>query len=280
MEETRRSFANAKRIVIKVGTSSITYDTGMINFTAIEKLVRVISDLENQGKEVVLVTSGAISVGADKIKNGGVPMTIPERQATAAVGQVELMYMYSKFFSEYNHVVAQILLTRDVVENATRCRNVINTFETLIAKGIVPIVNENDTVSVEELKIGGNDNLSTIKFGDNDTLSAIVAKIIKADLLIILSDIEGFYDSDPRTNDSAKIISCIRAITPEIEDCAGGKGTKRATGGMKTKLSAAKIVTKANINMVIASGANPKTILDIINGKNIGTLFMAKKEGS
>ncbi len=271
MEDSRKSLNKAKRIVIKVGTSTITYGTGMINFTAIEKLVRVISDIENQGKEVVLVTSGAISVGADKLNNKDEPQTIPEKQATAAVGQCELMYIYSKFFSEYSHIVAQILLTRDVIEQARRRQNVINTFETLIAKGIIPIVNENDSVSVEEISEGAN-------FGDNDTLSAIVAKLISADLLIILSDIEGFYDSDPRQNESAQIIPFISEITPEIEKCAGEKGTKRATGGMKTKLKAAKIATSANIDMVIASGEKPGIVSDIIKGKNIGTLFVGKKE--
>ncbi|MFA6309090.1 MAG: glutamate 5-kinase [Clostridia bacterium] len=267
MEDIRKGLHKSKRIVIKVGTSTITYGTGMINFTAIEKLVRVISDLQNQGKEVVLVTSGAISVGVDKLKFCDEPMTIPEKQAIAAVGQCELMYIYSKFFSEYNHIVGQILLTRDVVEQVKRRQNVINTFENLIIKGIIPIVNENDSVSVEEIKIG-----------DNDTLSAIVARLIDADLLIVLSDIEGFYDSDPRKKEDAKIIPVIDEITPEIEKCAGEKGTKRATGGMKTKLAAAKIVTDANINMIIASGKNPGIISDIINGKNIGTLFVAKKE--
>jgi glutamate 5-kinase len=266
MENIRETLQNSKRIVIKVGTSTLTYDTGKVNFTRIDKLARVLSDLANQGKEVVLVTSGAIGVGVDKLKMKERPKKIPEKQAVAAVGQCELMHIYSKFFSDYGHVVGQILLTRDVVEDDQRRQNVVNTFETLMNNEIIPIVNENDSVSVEE-----------IKFGENDTLSAIVSKVINADLLIILSDIDGFYESDPRKNPDAKMLSVISEITPEIEKAAGGAGTKRGTGGMITKLYAGKIATAANVNMVIASGKNPDIVMDIINGKDAGTLFVAKK---
>ena len=272
MDNVRERLQNSKRIVVKVGTSTLTYDTGKINFTRIDKLTRVLSDLLNQGREVILVTSGAIGVGVGKLKLREKPKTVREKQAVAAVGQCELMHIYSKFFSEYGHIVGQILLTRDVVAHESGRRNVINTFETLIEKGIVPIVNENDSVSVDEIEFG-----EKRVFGDNDTLSAIVAALLGADLLIILSDIDGFYDCDPRKSTKAKIISVIGEITPEIEHCAGGEGTKRGTGGMVTKLSAAKIATLSGAHMVIANGDHPEAIMDIINGKDIGSLFVSKK---
>lgn len=269
---SREHLKNAKRIVIKVGTSTLTYETGKINFTRIDKLARIISDLSNQGKEVVLVTSGAIGVGVDKLKLPERPKTIREKQAVAAVGQCELMHMYSKFFSEYGHIVAQILLTRDITTDDNCIKNVVNTFETLIEKGIIPIVNENDSVSVAEIKIGQKDT-----FSENDTLSAIVSKLIKADMLIILSDIDGFYDSDPRKNDNSKMLSVIRKITPDIEKCAEGAGTKRGTGGMITKLKAAKIATSAGVDMILTNGSHPEIIMEIINGEEVGTLFVGIK---
>lgn len=266
MHDKRKRIKNYKRIVVKVGTSTLTYDTGMENLLSIEKLAMVLSDLLNQGKEVVLVTSGAIGVGVGRLKLKEKPNTIREKQAVAAVGQCELMHLYSKFFSEYGHLVGQILLTRDVVEDDHKRHNVINTFETLIEKGIVPIVNENDSVATDE-----------IEFGDNDTLSAIVADIIKADLLIILSDIDGFYDSDPRTNNDSKLLSYIEEITQEIEEYAGGVGSNRGTGGMVTKLSAAKIATSAGVDMVLCNGSDPEIIFDVLDSKEIGTLFISKK---
>ncbi len=268
----REELKDAHRIVIKVGTSTLTYETGKINFTRIDKLARIISDLSNQGKEVVLVTSGAIGVGVDKLKLPERPKTIREKQAVAAVGQCELMHMYSKFFSEYGHIVAQILLTRDIVGDDTCSRNVVNTFETLLSKGIIPIVNENDSVSIVELKVGQKDT-----FSENDTLSAIVSKLIRADLLIILSDIDGFFDSDPRKNPNSKMLSVIKEITPEIECCADGAGTKRGTGGMVTKLKAAKIATKAGVNVVLTNGSHPEAVMSIINGDDIGTVFVGKE---
>lgn len=271
MSFKREQFKDAHRIVIKVGTSTLTYDTGKINFTRIDKLARIISDLSNQGKEVILVTSGAIGVGVDKLKLPERPKTIREKQAVAAVGQCELMHMYSKFFSEYGHIVAQILLTRDIMSDEGCCKNVVNTFETLLSKGIVPIVNENDSVSIVELKVGQKDT-----FSENDTLSAIVAKLINADLLVILSDIDGFFDSDPRKNSDSKMLSVIKEITLEIEGCADGAGTKRGTGGMVTKLTAAKIATKAGVNVVLTNGSHPEAIIDIIDGQDIGTVFVGK----
>jgi len=271
MSFKREHLKDARRIVIKVGTSTLTYDTGKINFTRIDKLTRIISDLSNQGKEVILVTSGAIGVGVDKLKLPERPKTIREKQAVAAVGQCELMHMYSKFFSEYGHIVAQILLTRDIMSDDNCCKNVVNTFETLLTKGIVPIVNENDSVSIVELKVGQKDT-----FSENDTLSAIVAKLIHADLLIILSDIDGFFDSDPRKNSNSKMLSVIKEITPEIECYADGAGTKRGTGGMVTKLKAAKIATKAGVDVVLTNGSHPETIMDIINGQDIGTVFVGE----
>lgn len=271
MCEYRNILRDAKRIVVKVGTSTLTYNTGKTNLSAMDKLARVLSDLLNQDKEVVLVSSGAIGVGVGKLKMSKKPETVREKQAVAAVGQCELMHMYSKLFSEYGHTVAQILLTRDVVDNDHRRGNVINTFETLIEKGIVPIVNENDSVSIDEIEYGEHR-----VFGDNDTLSAIVSKLVNADLLIILSDIDGFYDCDPRKNSCSHLMSVIENITPNIESCAGGAGSRRGTGGMITKIAAAKLVMSAGINMVLANGKNPGIILDILSGQEIGTMFVAK----
>ncbi|NLL05754.1 MAG: glutamate 5-kinase [Clostridiaceae bacterium] len=270
--ELRKELSKAKRIVVKVGTSTLTYPNGKINFTRIDKLVRVLSDLANQEKEVVLVTSGAIGVGVSKLKLQSKPTTVREKQAVAAVGQLELMHIYDKLFSEYGRVVGQILLTRDIVENHDAREHVINTFETLIEMGIIPIVNENDSVAVDEIESGVNR-----VFGDNDTLSAIVGELVKADLLIILTDIDGFYDCDPRKNTCSKLISVIKDVTPELELCAGGVGSARGTGGMVTKLSAAKIATCAGIDMVIANGEEPNIIMQIIDGEDVGSVFLRKE---
>lgn len=272
MEGIRGSLKNTKRIVVKVGTSTLTYDTGKANFNRIDKLARVLSDLSNQGREVVLVTSGAIGIGAGKLNLDERPKTIREKQAVAAVGQCELMHIYSKFFSEYGRVVGQILLTRDVVGEETCRNNVINTFECLIEKGIIPIVNENDSVSVVEIKVGQKDT-----FSENDTLAAIVAKLVNADLLVILSDVDGFYDCDPKGNPKARKFDIIENITPDIEKCAGGAGSNRGTGGAVTRLKAAKTATAAGVDMVLTNGADPGIIMDIINGKNEGTLFVGKR---
>lgn len=266
MMNLRKDVAQAKRIVVKVGTSTLTYKNGNINLTRIERLTRVLSDLLNSGKEVVLVSSGAVGVGVGKLKLSEKPTLIREKQAVAAVGQCELMHIYSKFFGEYSHTVGQVLLTRDVVEDEHIRENVCNTFDTLLEHKIVPIVNENDTVSIDEIE-------NIVKFGDNDNLSAIVADLVDADLLIILSDIDGFYDSNPRENEEATLLKNIDEITPELEACAGGAGSNLGTGGMITKIKAAKYVTKRGIDMILANGVNPSILLDIIEGKEIGTLF-------
>lgn len=265
----REEIKSHKRIVVKVGTSTLTYSNGNINLSRIERLTRVLSDLMNSGKEVILVTSGAVGVGVNKLKLKEKPKTIKEKQAAAAVGQSELMHIYGKFFGEYSHVVGQVLLTRDVVEDNHIRQNVVNTFETLIENGVIPIVNENDTVAIDEIE-------NIVRFGDNDNLSAIVAGLVSADLLIILSDIDGFYDSDPRKNPDSKMIKEVKFITKELEECAGGAGTSLGTGGMATKLTAAKTATNAGVDMVLANGEDPKILLDIINGEEIGTLFIKK----
>jgi len=272
MKDYREGLKDAKRVVIKVGTSTLTYDNGKVNFTRVDKLVRVIADLMNQGKEIVLVTSGAIGVGVGKLKLKEKPKTVREKQAVAAVGQCELMHIYSRLFSEYGHVVGQILLTRDVVENQSGRMNVINTFETLIEKNIIPVVNENDSVAIDEIESGRNR-----VFGDNDTLSAIVSKLVNADLLIILSDIDGFYDSDPRKDINSKLVPVIEEITEEVEMSAGGAGSSRGTGGMATKVQAARVTMNSGIDMVIINGKEPELILSVLRGEQIGTLFVGKR---
>lgn len=266
----RESVKNAKRIVVKVGTSTLTYENGQINLGRIEKLTRVLSDVANSGKEVTLVTSGAVGVGVGKLKLKEKPTNIREIQALASIGQCELMNIYSKFFGEYSHTVGQILLTRDVIEDEHIKENVCSTFELLLKKGIIPIVNENDSVSIDELE-------NIVKFGDNDNLSAIVSVLINADLLIILSDIDGFYDSNPKEDKNAKLIKQIDEITDEIESAAGGAGSDLGTGGMATKIMAAQKATKAGVNLILANGENPSIISEILSGEEVGTLFTAKK---
>lgn len=266
----RNIVKESKRIVVKVGTSTLTYDNGKINLKRIDKLAMVLADLRNQGKEVVLVSSGAIGVGCSKLNLEERPNTIREKQAVAAVGQCELMHIYSKFFGEYGNVVGQVLLTRDVVEDEHIRNNVINTFETLLEKGVIPIVNENDTVSIDEIE-------NICNFGDNDNLSAIVSKLIKGDLLIILSDIDGFYDSDPRHNEDSKMIKEIYEVNKELEEFAGGAGSSQGTGGMKTKLAAAKVALDAGVNMILTNGKDPEILFDILEGQDVGTLFINKR---
>lgn len=269
--KNRDEIKSYKRIVVKVGTSTLTYNNGKINLHRIEKLARVLSDIMNSGKEVVLVTSGAIGVGVSKLNLKEKPKSIRKKQAVAAVGQCELMHIYSKFFGEYSHVVGQVLLTRDVVEDNHIRNNVCNTFETLLENGIIPIVNENDTVSIDEIE-------NIVRFGDNDNLSAIVAKLVKADLLIILSDIDGFYDKDPRHNEDSVMLKEVREITKELEECCGGAGSNLGTGGMITKLMAAEKAMEAGVSMILANGENPEILVDIINGEEIGTLFLGNKK--
>ena len=255
------------RIVIKVGTSTLAYPTGRLNIRQMEHLCKVLSDIKNSGYEVILVSSGAVGMGMGKLSLNKRPDELSLKQAAAAVGQCELMYTYDKLFSEYNHTVAQILLTAYDI-NHDNCReNFINTMFKLLELGVLPIVNENDTVATNELVIG-----------DNDTLAAIVAKNIKADLLVLLSDIDGLFTSDPHKNSDAKLIPVIEKITPEIEALAGGSGTNVGTGGMVTKLKAAEIATTAGCDMLIVNGNNPDVIYDIVEGKNVGTRFLKEKK--
>lgn len=268
----RQELQNSKRIVVKVGTSTLTYDNGDINLARIEKLARVLSDLMNAGKEVVLVTSGAVQVGVKKLKLKEKPTSIREKQAAASVGQCELMHIYSKFFGEYSHIVGQVLLTKDVIEDEHVRNNVVNTFEKLIEDKVIPIVNENDTVAIDEIE-------NIVRFGDNDNLSAIVSVLIHADLLVILSDIDGFFDSDPTKNPNSKLMKVIDGITPELEHFAGDSGTDVGTGGMVTKLTAAKTATSAGVSLILANGKEPSILRDIIEGQEIGTLFLKQAEG-
>ncbi len=256
------SFKDARRVVVKVGTSSITYDTGMVNIRQVEKLCRILADIKNSGREVVLVTSGAIAVGASKLGLKHRPRTIPEKQAAAAVGQCELMYIYDKHFIEYHHKVAQILLTRDIIDSDERRGHAVNTMETILEQGVIPIVNENDSVSVEEIRIG-----------DNDTLSALVASLVHADALILLSDIDGLFESDPHENPDAEIIPCVTAIDRHIEAIAGGAGSSRGTGGMATKIAAAKICFDAGCTMAIINSNRLDGIYDLLEGRQVGTIF-------
>jgi len=254
--------ADAKRIVVKVGTSTLAHPTGKLNFRRMEEICRVLADLKNGGREVVLVTSGAIGVGCGKLALERRPEDTPSKQAAAAVGQCELMYLYDKFFSEYGCCVGQILLTRDVVEISDRKLHVVNTLHRLLEMGAVPIVNENDSVSVEE-----------IEFGDNDTLSAIVATLCNADALVILSDIDGLFDRDPHKFPEAKLIPQVSELTDEILQSAGGVGSKLGTGGMVTKLHAAEIALQKGIPMALINGNDPHKLYHLFDGEPVGTLF-------
>ena len=237
-----------KRIVVKVGTSTLTHETGSINLRQVEKLVRVIADLMNMGMEVVLVSSGAISVGVGELGLAERPSDIRQKQALAAIGQVSLMAIYDKFFKEYGYNTSQVLLTKFVLDDDLRYNYARNAFETMIGYRVVPVVNENDVISTYE-----------IEFGDNDTLSAYVAELVKADILVILSDIDGFYNGDPR-DENSEIIPVVNEITEEIKSCARGEGTRRGTGGMITKLRAAEFVCGHGIDMVIANGEKPEIL--------------------
>lgn len=259
-----------KRIVVKVGTSTLTYENGKINIRRVEKLCKVISDLQNQGNEMVLVSSGALGVGMGKLGISERPYETNKKQAVAAVGQCELMFMYDKLFGEYNNVVAQILLTKYAVETEEKKNTIRNAFMSLIDMGIIPVVNENDSVATDELE--GN------KIGDNDQLSAIVATLIEADKLIILTDINGLYDKNPAEYPDAELISTVELITDEIKAMAGGTGSNRGTGGMTTKILAAEIATQEGIDVQIISGENPEIIYDVFEDVKTGTLFMGKEK--
>ena len=260
-------FCTCKRIVVKVGTSTLTYSTGKLNLRRIEQLAKTLSDLKNAGKEIVLVSSGAVSAGIAKAGLGHRPTSLEEKQAMASIGQSELMKIYDRFFSDYGHTVAQILMTRDVVDNPIRREAAQNTFNTLLSMGCIPIVNENDAVSTDEL----------VKFGGNDILSAHVANLCDADVLLNLSDVSGLYDSDPRLNPNAKLIERVESFDDTILAMAGGAGTARGTGGMKAKIDAAIIASSAGIPSMIVNGANPEILYDIMAGNARGTVFAVEK---
>lgn len=261
--DIRSRLKNAEKIVVKVGTTTLTYPNGKLNLERIDKLSRVLADLNNLGKEIILVSSGAIGVGVERLGLKREDVTLPQKQAAASVGQAILMKIYQKFFEEYNNAVSQILLTKDIMDNVERKENAQNTFNTLLELGVIPIVNENDTISTYE-----------IKFGDNDTLSATVAALVEADLLILLTDIEGLYTADPKKDKDAKIISTVNKIDEEILNAADGSGSKLGTGGMTTKVAAARIGCRYGIDTVIANGKDPDIIYDILRGQEVGTMFL------
>ena len=258
------------RIVIKVGTSTLAHPGGRLNIRRVELLCKVLSDLKNAGCQVLLVSSGAIGMGVGKLGLEGRPADMPGKQAAAAVGQCELMYTYDKLFSEYNHTVAQILLTAEDIQDKCRSGHVQDTLERLLQWGALPVINENDAVAIDEIGIH-----TTI--GENDSLSAIVAKLVKADVLVLLSDINGLYTADPRVDPNATLIPEVERITPEILSLAGGTGSSLGSGGMATKLKAAQIVTEAGIDMIIANGSDPEALYALQEGKTIGTRFLGKR---
>ncbi|WP_089611702.1 glutamate 5-kinase [Dehalobacterium formicoaceticum] len=263
---SRRCLSTAKRIVVKVGSTTLTCSTGKMDLDLIDKLARKLTNAEHQGKEVILVTSGAVGVGRDKLGMCKKPKSIPEKQAAAAVGQGLLLHMYEKMFSEYGQTIAQILLTKGDIARRRSYINARNTLHTLLTMGIIPIINENDTVAWEE-----------IRFGDNDTLAAMVAGLVDADLLIILSDIDGLYTGNPKTCPDAQLIPLIREITPEIEALAGGAGSQLGSGGMQTKIQAARIAGNSGIPTVITQGKDLTLFDDILEGREVGTLFLPKE---
>lgn len=253
------------RIVVKVGTSTLAHPSGLINIRRVEELCKVMSDLKNAGHDIILVTSGAIGMGAGKLQLSERPRDVAAKQAAAAVGQCELMYTYDKLFSEYNHTVAQLLMTGSDFENEERHINFKNTMDKLLEFKALPIINENDTVATEEIKVG-----------DNDTLSAMVAINVSADLLILLSDIDGLFTADPHTDPNAKLISVVSEINDDILALGGDEGSAFGTGGMRTKLHAAQICTEKNCDMIIANGEKPDILYDIVDGKAVGTRFIKR----
>ena len=253
------------RTVVKVGTSTLAYSTGNLNIRHMEKLCRVLSDLKNAGHEIILVSSGAVGMGMGRLSLSERPTELVAKQAVAAVGQCELMYTYDKLFSEYNHTIAQILLTADDVNDEGHRENFIATVNKLLEMNVLPVINENDSVSTDEFLIG-----------DNDTLSAVVAANAGADLLVMLTDIDGLYSADPREDDTAKLIPRVTKITDEIKALAGGRGSKMGTGGMITKIRAAEIATGAGCDTLIANGKDPNILYNIIEGDDVGTRFIGK----
>ena len=256
----------AKRIVIKVGSSTLTYPTGMLNLRKMELLIKCISDLQNSGRECILVSSGAVAAGCGKLGLDMLDMKTEKKQAAAAVGQCELIDMYNRLFSDYGHTVAQVLITKDVIEDDERMHHARTTFKILLEMGVIPVVNENDTISSEE-----------INFGGNDTLSATVAWLVGADLVVNMSDVDGLYTDNPRTNRNAKLIELITKVDESVLICAGGEGTARGTGGMRAKLTAMKMCEQAGIAMVIVNGADPRILYGICEDDFIGTRFIPAK---
>ena len=267
MEFNKITGRSYKRIVVKVGSSSLTHESGSLNLRMIDKIAMVLSDIKSDGVDVVIVTSAAVAAGVSKLGLTKRPETTKEKQAAASVGQCELMFAYDKVFSQYNQTISQLLLTRDITEDTKLKENVVNTFETLFIYNVIPIVNENDSVAIDELV-----------YGDNDTLSAVTAKLVNADLLIILSDVDGLYDGNPK-DENSKLIPIVKEITQDIENVAGGSESSVGTGGMATKITAAKIAVNNGIDMVIVNGKNPELIYEVLEGKQQGTLFL-RKEGT
>ena len=258
-----RKISERKRVVVKVGTSTLTHRTGRLNIRRVENLVKTLADLQNAGHEIVLVSSGAIALGMGKLGMTKRPQDTPGKQACAAVGQCELMYMYDKFFAEYSIVVAQVLLTKYVLLEDRR-HHVVNSMERLLSQGVIPIVNENDTVAIDELEL---------EVGENDSLAANVATIANADLLVIMSDIDGLYDKDPHVHEDARLIPEVGRITDDIRDLAGGAGSALGTGGMATKIKAVEIAHAADIDVVLMNGKNPRKLYDLFEDKPVGTIF-------
>lgn len=258
-----RKISERKRVVVKVGTSTLTHRTGRLNIRRVENLVKTLADLQNAGHEIVLVSSGAIALGMGKLGMTKRPQDTPGKQACAAVGQCELMYMYDKFFAEYSIVVAQVLLTKYVLLEDRR-QHVVNSMERLLSQGVIPIVNENDTVAIDELEL---------EVGENDSLAANVAMIANADLLVIMSDIDGLYDKDPHVHEDARLIPEVGRITDDIRDLAGGAGSALGTGGMATKIKAVEIAHAADIDVVLMNGKNPRKLYDLFEDKPVGTIF-------
>ena len=254
------------KITVKVGTSTLTHKTGRLNIRRVEELCKVLSDVKNAGHDIVLVSSGAIGMGVGKLNMADKPQDMPTKQAAAAVGQCEVMYVYDNLFQEYNHTVGQILITGEDLADSVRHENFTNTLNRLLELGALPIINENDTIATSEIAVG-----------DNDTLGALVAASVKSDLFIVLTDIDGLYTADPRRDPNAQLISEVTEITEEMLQGAGGQGSSLGTGGMATKLSAAKIAMDAGVDMIIVNGASPEIIYDAVDGRSVGTRFIAEK---
>ncbi len=263
--DIRKRFKDYKRIVVKVGTSSLTYPNGRLNLQMIDRLSWVLGDLRNQGRDVILVSSGAIGVGSVRLNFAERPRETRKKQAAAAVGQATLMQIYQNLFNQYNQKVAQILLTKDDFKEGERKSNTVNTLETLLELGVIPIINANDTISTFE-----------IEFSDNDSLSASVASLLKSDLLILLTDIDALYDSDPKENENAKRLSYVEEVTEEIRAMAGDAGSTFSVGGMATKIAAAQKCREGNVDMVIAEGSDPSIVEKIVDGEDVGTCFHGK----